>query len=180
MNADGGAAGRPRPVEPMSFAQFCVLTWPRICAVLRSMNGGGGQDVEDAVQEALMIARHRWEDVGLYDRPDAWVVKVALRLMGRWQRADSRYRDAGELDEPADRAAFLAFDRVEQTTDLAAVIAALPPRQRDVVNLHYRLDLSVAQIAEVLDMRPGTVKSHLAHGRSAIATRWAANGRGDR
>ncbi|WP_433287693.1 RNA polymerase sigma factor [Pseudonocardia sp. CA-142604] len=180
MNADGGAASQPWPVEPMDFPQFCVLTRPRICAVLRSMSGGGDQYVEDVVQEALMIARHRWEDVALYERPDAWVIKVALRLMRRWQRVESRYCDAGELDEPADDTARLAFDRVERTTDLAAVIAALPPRQRDVVNLHYRLDLSVAQIAEVLDMRPGTVKSHLAHGRSTIATRWAANERGDR
>src|ERR1700754_1612651 len=149
MNADGGAASQPWPVEPTDFSEFCVLTRPQICAVLRSMSGDGGQYVEDVVQESLMIARHRWEDGGLYERPDAWVIKVALRLMRRWQRAESRYRDAGEHDEPADDMARLAFDRVERTTDLAAVIAALPPRQRDVVNLHYRLDLSVAQIAEV-------------------------------
>jgi RNA polymerase sigma-70 factor, ECF subfamily len=112
MNADGGAASQPWPVEPMDFAQFCVLTRPRICAVLRSMSGGGGQYVEDVVQEALMIARHRWEDVALYERPDAWVIKVALRLMRRWQRVESRYRDVGQLDEPADDTARLAFDRV--------------------------------------------------------------------
>jgi RNA polymerase sigma factor (sigma-70 family) len=39
-------------------------------------------------------------------------------------------------------------------------VLSLPPRQRAVVVLRYYEDLSEAQIADVLEMAPGTVKSH--------------------
>lgn len=46
--------------------------------------------------------------------------------------------------------------------ELADVLALLPVRQRTVLVLRYYADLSEAEIAEVLQCRPGTVKS-LAH-----------------
>jgi DNA-directed RNA polymerase specialized sigma24 family protein len=54
--ADGGTAPTP---HVRSFAAFCVLERSRICGALRGMTGGH-RDVEDAVQEALLLARHRW------------------------------------------------------------------------------------------------------------------------
>jgi RNA polymerase sigma-70 factor, ECF subfamily len=102
--------------------------------------------------------------------PEAWVARVALRLVVRWRARD---RSSELPDEPADAAAERAFAAVERTTDLAAALAALPPRQRDVLTLHYRLDLPVEQIAEVLDLRPGTVRSALSRGRDALALRWS-------
>lgn len=163
-----------RAEQPRSFAEFCVLTRPRVCASLRAMTGGD-RDVEDAVQEALLIARHRWHEVGSYDYPEAWLVRVSLRMLVRWRTRD-RARIA-ELDhDPVDDAGGRAFERAERTHDLGAVIATLPPRQRDVITLYYRLDLPVEEIVAVLDMRPGTVRSLLSRGRATIATRWAEGG----
>lgn len=164
---DGSTAATPRIP---TFAAFCVLERARICGVLRALTGGH-RDVEDAVQEALLLARHRWAEVGAYARPEAWVVRVALRMLLRWRGRD-RDRFAELPDDPADGAAERAFAQVERTTDLAAAIASLPPRQRDILTLHYRLDLPVEQIAEVLDLRPGTVRSALSRGRDALALRW--------
>ena len=159
-----------RAGRPVAFAEFCVLARPRVCAALRTMTGGE-RDVEDVVQEALILARHRWAEVGAYEHPEAWLVRVSLRMLVRWRTRD-RARLAGLEHDPPDRAADRALDHVERTTDLGAVIATLAPRQRDVITLHYRLDLPVAEIAEVLDIRPGTVRSLLTRGRAAIAARW--------
>jgi RNA polymerase sigma-70 factor (ECF subfamily) len=145
-----------------------------MCSVLRSLSGDDPR-VEDVVQEALLIARHRWDRVGTYDRPDAWVIKVALRMLNRWRRHDSRASPLGdEQDEtPADPAAARAFERIERVVDLASALRTLPPARRSVVTLHYRLDLPVDQIADVLDMPLGTVKSHLHHGRRHLAALFA-------
>lgn len=49
--------------------------------------------------------------------------------------------------------------------ELRAAILALPERQRTAVFLRYYADLSYAQIADVLGVKPGTVAAslHAAH-----------------
>ncbi len=47
---------------------------------------------------------------------------------------------------------------------LAAVIAELSPQQRAVVALHYLDDLPVAEVAQILGISEGTVKSHCSRG----------------
>jgi RNA polymerase sigma-70 factor (ECF subfamily) len=169
-----GAAEAEQLDEPVSFVEFCVLTRPRMCSVLRSLSGDDPR-VEDVVQEALLIARHRWDRVGTYDRPDAWVIKVALRMLHRWRRHDSRASPLGDEEDEtsADGAAGQAFERIERAVDLASALQTLPPARRSVVTLHYRLDLPVHQIADVLDIPLGTVKSHLHHGRRHLAALFA-------
>ena len=44
-------------------------------------------------------------------------------------------------------------------SDLADAVGGLPYRQPAVLVLRYHLDLSEAEIAKALDVRPGTVKS---------------------
>lgn len=162
-----------RAERPRSFPDFCVLARPRVCASLRAMTSGSDADaVEDAVQEALLIARHRWDEVGAYAFPEAWLVRVSLRILVRWRDRD-RSRFAALEHDPADDAAAHALDRLERVHDLATVIATLPLRQRQVITLHYRLDLPVAEIATVLDVPRGTVTSLLARGRATIAARWS-------
>jgi RNA polymerase sigma-70 factor (ECF subfamily) len=53
--------------------------------------------------------------------------------------------------------------------DLQRAIAALPAGQRRAIVLHHLCDLPVDQVAEVLAVRPGTIKTHLHRGRAALA-----------
>jgi RNA polymerase sigma-70 factor, ECF subfamily len=99
------------------------------------------------------------------------VIKVALRVLRRWLRTDQRTDPLGDdgHESPADEAAARAFARVERIVDIDSALRTLPPVRRQVVTLHYRLDLAVTEIADVLDLPPGTVKSHLHHGRRHLA-----------
>jgi RNA polymerase sigma-70 factor, ECF subfamily len=54
---------------------------------------------------------------------------------------------------------------------LAEALRTLPIRQRQVLVLHYLVDLSVDEVARTLDMPDGTVKSLLARGRHALAAK---------
>ena len=51
---------------------------------------------------------------------------------------------------------------------LAAALARLPLRYRQVLVLHYGADLSVEETARQLGLPTGTVKSRLARGRAAL------------
>jgi RNA polymerase sigma factor (sigma-70 family) len=47
---------------------------------------------------------------------------------------------------------------------LVNALRKLPRRQRDCLALHYLLELTVAEIAETLDLSPNSVKTHLKRG----------------
>jgi RNA polymerase sigma-70 factor (ECF subfamily) len=132
------------------------------------------RDEDDAVevaQEAMLRAFERWEDVSLLDRPGAWARRVALNLVtDRLRSRTRRHRLLERLRAvgPPDRPVVPVDDGDEQ---FWVEVAALRPRQRAAIVLHYVDDLSVVEIAAVLEVPVGTVKSDLSRGRVRLASR---------
>lgn len=106
----------------------------------------------------------RWAEVGRYDDPEAWVRKVAFRLLSNRFRQLRRLLRSGP-------------DEAERTlpppdsarVDIVHALAALPLGQRQVIVLHYLLDMSIDAVADALHIPIGTVKSRLARAREALA-----------
>jgi RNA polymerase sigma-70 factor, ECF subfamily len=120
---------------------------------------------EDLVHEAFCRALSRWKQVSTHDNPVAWIRQVAWNLARtRWRRIriarDFLIRQRSQAVEGP------GPDRVA----LAAALAQLPPRQRRAVVLHYLADLPIAEIAQQEKVAPGTVKSWLHRGRTALAS----------
>jgi RNA polymerase sigma factor (sigma-70 family) len=124
---------------------------------------------EEALQEALLRAWQRAKAGGEVASWSAWVVTVALnhtrnhfRRLGR-ERAALR-RLANQL-EPMKHGEFA--DRIAGSVDLVRAMSSLTRREREVVALHYRLDMPVSEIARALGVDEGTVKTllHRARGR---------------
>jgi RNA polymerase sigma-70 factor (ECF subfamily) len=80
-----------------------------------------------------------------------------------------RLDDAPPLGEngQAHDCAFIAFDNAEQVHH---ALDQLPLLQREALTLYFLEDLSLEEIAQVLDVPVGTVKSRLHYGKSAIRT----------
>jgi RNA polymerase sigma factor (sigma-70 family) len=57
----------------------------------------------------------------------------------------------------------------EEVLDVRAAISALPRRQQAAVVLYYLADLTVADVANAMGCREGTVRAHLAKARAALA-----------
>ena len=123
----------------------------------------GTSDAEDVVQEALLRACRR-RSTYRADRgsPRAWLVAV---LLDRARRHRVRRRAAERFD--GEQAAFGQGMR-EDAVDLDRAVRRLPPRQREVVTLHYLADLPVAEVATVLGISAGSVKSHLHDARANL------------
>jgi RNA polymerase sigma-70 factor, ECF subfamily len=127
---------------------------------------GDAEMAADAVQDAFVQAHRHWRRVAAYDDPAAWVRRVAINRLAN-QRRGRRRLDAAlpRLWQP---------DEVEApraASEVARVVAELPPRQRLAVCLHYVADLSVADVAAALGVTEGTVKSQLHDARAALRTR---------
>ena len=124
---------------------------------------------EELAQEAFLAAHRNWKEVGDYDQPGAWVRRVVSNLCTSLVRR--RVAEARALVK-------LAARRPESLPPLEAsdeefwrAVRALPKRQSQVIALHYLEDLSVAEIAETLNVAEGTVKTHLHRGRIQLASK---------
>jgi RNA polymerase sigma-70 factor, ECF subfamily len=143
-------------------------------------------DADDAAQEAFVkafyaLGRFR---VGEAFRP--WILRIVSneaknrrRSTGRRERLTVRLaQDRGSGDAaPSPEAAALGR---EQQDALVRSIDQLPERERLVVTYRYLLELSEAETARALGIRPGTVKSRLSRGlgrlRQELATEDANDG----
>ena len=111
---------------------------------------------EDLVQTALSRAYPRWSRIR-GDAPEAYVRKVMVNRWSSWWRR--RWRGevpAASLPDIAAADAYAAIDRRQAVT---SALAGLPQRQRIVLVLRYHEDLSEQQVAELLGISVGTVKS---------------------
>jgi RNA polymerase sigma-70 factor (sigma-E family) len=152
---------------PADFAEFVAA---RSRSLLRTayLLTGDHQHAEDLVQTTLTKVYLRWPRVSRMDQPAAYARRILVN-----QATSSRWwRFAGELSPAVPEQAGGGYDdRVATTSTVWKAVLALPPRQRAVVVLRYYEDLSEAEIADVLGMAPGTVKStaHAANRRLASA-----------
>lgn len=143
---------------------------PRLLRYAGRVLGRSGQ----AAEAARDVVQDTWIGVirglrGLRDPAQfpAWIYGIATRKCADAIRTAKRRRRlvAGGMAEGLNEGTELA---PEQRIDVATAIRSLPPMHRAVVHLYYRADLSVEEIAAVLGVPAGTVKSRLHHAREAL------------
>ena len=143
-----------------------MTTYPRLVAGV-ALIAGSRAAAEDAVQEALARAWERSERGEWIESLPAWVTRVAVNLSKsrlRRMRVEARHREIVD-HEPRDGGGSASDARI----DVARALAGLPHRQREVTVLRYYLGLNVAEIADTLQIREGTVKTSLFRARAALA-----------
>jgi RNA polymerase sigma-70 factor (ECF subfamily) len=120
-----------------------------------------GEAALDVVQEGFAVALDRRRSFRGEGGLEAWLWRIVLNLAYDRQRSNKRASSASEWP---------ASDGESSGTDdrLQAALLALPERQRLAIFLRYYADLSYAQIAEALAIRPGTVAASLHAAREAL------------
>ena len=129
---------------------------------------GNAADAEEAAQEAFVKAYNALGRFRAGEPLRPWLLAIVAnearnrrRAAGRRAaltlRAAGEGRPSGEA-APSPEAALLAGERREA---LLAGLGRLSERDRTVIACRYLLDLSEAETAAALDVRPGTVKSRL-------------------
>lgn len=130
---------------------------------------GNRWTAEDLAQDAFLAAHKSWSRISELDKPAAWVRRVVANLaVSAFRRrvAEARALSRIVLRQPP-AIGELSADDVE----FWRAVRALPRRQAQVVALFYLDDRPVIEVAEILDMAPGTVKKHLYDGRRTLARR---------
>jgi RNA polymerase sigma factor (sigma-70 family) len=127
----------------------------------------------DVVQETWIAAIRGLRKLDDPSRFPAWIYSIAHRKCVDGIRFDQRQR---RLLESAGHEALVAsagdqsLAHQDEQSALTIAISRLSREQRDVVNLFYGEDLSINEIASILAVPAGTVKSRLHHARESLKT----------
>lgn len=128
------------------------------------------EDADDAAQDGFLSA---WKAIGRYDPSKAfrpWLMQIVVNA-ARDLRRRRRVRTAEPLDHVSaasrDDPARIASD-VDLGERLRRALATLPERQRLAVVLFDAEGYPQAEIARMLGIPEGTVKSDVFHGRRAL------------
>ena len=130
------------------------------------------QNADDVLQEALADIYQRWAKIRDHENLEAYTVRVMVSkhadLRRKWARRQS------ESETTLEMADFL-FESVDNSDELAerllvqAALKSLTAPQRAVLLLSYEYGYLLREISEILNMQQGTVSSHLARGKAAVA-----------
>ncbi|MBD3006449.1 MULTISPECIES: RNA polymerase sigma factor [unclassified Streptomyces] len=147
----------------------------RVRAIL-ALGGVPWGDLDDGVQEVRLrlLEQHADPDRAAVRDTSAWSSVVATRVAADWHRAGAR--DDGLRARLAARWAqqpVAEHTKEDRTLALATAdgLGSLPPHQRQILTSRYYADLPVRDIARLLDIPEGTVKSRLHTAVAALRTR---------
>lgn len=139
-------------------AEFRAFVAARSPALLRTafLLTGNRMGAEDLMQSTLVKVFLAWRRIAVPAAAEAYARTTMTRT---FYRDVSRRRVRELLVESPPETAVVAESGSPDREAMWAAISALPPRQRAVVVLRFYEDLSEAEVAEVLRINRGTVKS---------------------
>jgi len=119
---------------------------------------------EDVAQSGMARLYAAWPRV----RPetlDAYAAKVVVNEALTWLRRHRRQLATAEVPDLS------TTGEVDSPIDIGQALALLPAQQRAVVALRFLDDLSVAEVARILDMAEGSVKSQTSRALATLRSR---------
>jgi RNA polymerase sigma-70 factor, ECF subfamily len=130
---------------------------------------GNAHDTNDIVAEVFLsmvryLPRFRWTGAPFR----CWLLVLTTTQINRWirkRRFSSLWRSVDSFEPQVTESVDASDERIEP---MRKALLGLPLNIQTVLTLHYFEDLSVAAIAEMLNCRPGTVKSRLSRGRELL------------
>jgi RNA polymerase sigma factor (sigma-70 family) len=135
---------------------------PRVLAAL-TVVVGSSDVAADATAEAFVRAYERWHRVRRMSSPGGWLYRVALNVARRRARRLSLERELLRRAAPPPAPPGVVQPEVWEA------VSSLAPRQRAAVALRYVLDLTEAEVAEVMGITRGAVSAHLTTARHRLA-----------
>jgi RNA polymerase sigma-70 factor (sigma-E family) len=141
-------------VDDAAFREFFASEYSRLCWLGFLLTGSRAEG-EELAQEALVRIWWRWR---LGRRP-ADPARYARRVLVNRQRSLLRRAAVEARSLARSQPAEVPPAGTERAMVLWEAVQALPPRQRAVLVLRYREDLTEAEVARLLGVPVGTVKS---------------------
>jgi RNA polymerase sigma-70 factor (ECF subfamily) len=128
-------------------------------------------DLDDAMQEVIVVAAERLSGIAPASER-SFLFSTSFRVASEWRRRRLRRREVGDEqlaeheDPAADPDALSDQSRARALFD--QILAKMPAHARAVFVLHEIEDMTMAEIAQILSLAPGTVASRLRKARETF------------
>jgi RNA polymerase sigma-70 factor (ECF subfamily) len=167
------AVGRLQEGDSGGYDYLVSKYLPRVVAIAWNIVRTS-QDAEDLAQEAFVKA---YQNIGRFRATEPfgpWIYRIVTNLSLDLQKHRNRFRrEALDESQPAARRddAELGAISGEIARRIDAALDELPEMQRVVARLHLIEQFEHSEIAAMLGLSEGTVRSHLSHGRKKLQER---------
>jgi RNA polymerase sigma-70 factor (ECF subfamily) len=158
-------------MSPQGFDEFYTRTFTKVLSVA-TMASGSRFEAEDAVQEGYLAAFRRWDLVGGYERPEAWVLKVALRQLVRSRHRHRRQDQPLELTVPPQATP----DETAYAREVLGALASLPADVRIAMVTCAVFGWTQEEFAEALDVSRNTIANRIFRGRVILRMKFGLVG----
>lgn len=161
---EGTGRGQPPAPDYEAFFEAQHASLARLAYALT----GSRHDAQDLAQEVLVRSFERWSTVGAYVSPEAWARRVLVNLV--YSRTRRRRTETIGLQRLRPSGATRDGTELSDAAEVFwAAVRTLPPRQAQAVTLRYGADLPAVEVAQILDLDPGTVRAHLHAARARLS-----------
>lgn len=131
-------------------------------------------DAEDLCQETFVKALREDRNDVMHEK--SWLIRIAINLCNNHLKRNSKGRYKEMIAYLMSRTVHTEgveqrFEQKERAMEIGDYYAALPVKIRSVMTLKYVSDLSVQEIAQMLGIPVGTVKSRLNRGLNVMKKR---------
>ncbi len=145
-------------------AEEAVRTYADMVYRLACLNTNNKETAEDVFQTVFLKLVSHQESIISEEHLKAWLIRVTINqcksvATTAWNRKRASYEDAMLLEEP---------EESEDFSDVYEAVRELPDKYRDVIHLFYYEQLTVKDIAGILDTKEATVKTWLSRGRKLL------------
>ena len=175
----GRIAGGDRLAMELLYARHHVRVYRFILRLVRNE-----ATAEDLVSEVFLDV---WRQAGRFEGRSAvstWLLAIArfkaLSALRRRKAVELDEETAAAIEDPSDDPA-LALEKKDRSAVLRQCLSSLSPEHREVVDLVYYHEKSVEEVAEIVGIPEGTVKTRMFHARKKLGELLATRGveRGD-
>ena len=170
--ADDALVAQAQQGDRRALDQLLARHYDRVYAVCRRVTGDDS-DAADAAQEAMISVVRHLASFDARSTFGTWIYRIAtnssLDELRRRRRRPVPTAHSSAADEPVDQRAEERFGAIADRPALDAALADLAEDFRVAVVLRDVADLDYADIADILAIPVGTVKSRIARGRATLA-----------
>ena len=124
----------------------------------------------EATQEAFVRAFARWGRLRRHHWAIGWVMTTAMNISRKLLKERARKTSTEKQAEGPP-----SHERIIERVDLVALLSTLPARQKQAVVLHYIGGYQLTEVAELMNLSVGAVKSHLFKARAALRVQGKAD-----
>lgn len=157
---------RARDGDLVAFEQLAERHLPEAHRLALAMVGP--DEARDVTQDALVAAWRQLPSLRDSTRFEAWLRSIVMNRARNALRRRRRHATVAFQDEHAAALVDEPIADVNLRLAIETAFGHVSVQSREVLVLHYLLDLPLREVARILDIREGTAKSRLHSGLTAL------------